>query len=190
MKETILYTIGYGTRTIADFIAILKQFNIEYLIDVRSKPYSKYNQQFNQNDLSHFLLNSGIKYVFMGDTLGGRPEDITCYNEEGKVDYLKLETKDFYQIGIERVRKAYEQNLEIVLMCSEANPTQCHRSKLISMTLMKQFGRSTFIKHIDEFGKIKDHATVMNEVNKGRNVIDLFNNDTYSTSRKSYISKQ
>ncbi len=124
----------------------------------------------------------------MGDNLGGRPLDATCYTEDGKVDYKKVETKDFYKTGIARVKIAYDKGLNIVLMCSEANPSQCHRSKLIGMTLMNEINCKNCLKHIDEFGKIKDQATVINEIGKGKSPTDLFNDNVYSTSIKSYIN--
>jgi uncharacterized protein (DUF488 family) len=44
MKQKNLYSIGHGNKSIEKFIEQLKDFDIEYLIDVRSKPYSKFNQ--------------------------------------------------------------------------------------------------------------------------------------------------
>jgi uncharacterized protein (DUF488 family) len=46
MEKKPLYTIGHGNRKPEDFLALLKDFAIEYLIDVRSQPYSKFNPQF------------------------------------------------------------------------------------------------------------------------------------------------
>lgn len=96
MGKNPIYTIGHGNRKLNDFLDLLRKFNIEYLIDVRSKPYSKFNTQFNQNELKIFLENNGIRYVFMGDSIGGRPIDESCYNDEGKVDYERIKTKDFF----------------------------------------------------------------------------------------------
>jgi uncharacterized protein (DUF488 family) len=87
MGKKPLYSIGHGNRKPEDFLTLLKDFGIEYLIDIRSQPYSKFNPQFNQNDLKFFLERNGIIYVFMGDTIGGRPTDTSCYDKEGKVDY-------------------------------------------------------------------------------------------------------
>lgn len=168
------------------FLFLLKKYEIEYLVDVRSIPHSKHNSQFSKSDLEFFLSHSEIKYVFMGDLLGGRPTDEECYNEEGKVDYQKVNQKRFYQLGIERLKKAFKKKINIVLMCSESNPAHCHRSKLIGMSLIESIDEKIFLSHIDENGNIKDQATVMNELNKGRGPIDLFN-DINLTSRKSYI---
>jgi len=184
MEKKHLYTIGHGNRKPEDFLTLLKNFGIEYLIDVRSQPYSKFNSQFNQNEIKFFLERNGIKYVFMGDTIGGRPDDKSCYDIEGKVDYEIIKTKDFFLKGIERLKTAYSKNINVALMCSESKPCECHRSKLIGKVLDVD---KIFVKHIDEKGKIKDQATVINELNKGLSEFDLFGNPINSTSRKAYL---
>lgn len=186
MEKKPIYTIGHGNRKINDFIKALKEFNIQFLIDVRSTPYSKFNPQFNQNDLKHFLSNNGITYVFMGDTMGGRPTDRTCYDDEGKVDYEVVKTKDFFKQGIDRLKTAYKKDIPIVIMCSEGKPSECHRSKLIGRFLSED---GIFLKHIDEKGKIKSQADVINELNKGLSDKTLFPDEVTinSTSRKSYL---
>lgn len=184
MTKKPLYTIGHGNRKSEDFLALLKEFGIEYLIDVRSQPYSKFNPQYNQNDLKFLLERNGIKYVFMGDNIGGRPKDTSCYDSEGKVDYEVVKTKDFFINGIERLKIAYNKDINVVIMCSESKPCECHRSKLIGKVLNTD---NIILKHIDENGKVKDQATVINELNKGLSAIDLFGNPINVTSRKAYL---
>lgn len=184
MEKKPLYTIGHGNRKPEDFLALLKDFGIEYLIDVRSQPYSKFNPQYNQNDLKFFLERNGIKYVFMGDNIGGRPKDTSCYDNEGKVDYEAVKTKEFFINGIERLKTAYNKDINVVIMCSESKPCECHRSKLIGRVLNTD---NIILKHIDENGKVKDQATVINELNKGLSAIDLFGNPINVTSRKAYL---
>lgn len=184
MTKKPLYTIGHGNRKSEDFLALLKEFGIEYLIDVRSQPYSKFNPQYNQNDLKFLLERNGIKYVFMGDNIGGRPKDTSCYDSEGKVDYEVVKTKEFFISGIERLKTAYNKDINVVIMCSESKPCECHRSKLIGKVLNTD---NIILKHIDENGKVKDQATVINELNKGLSAIDLFGNQINVTSRKAYL---
>lgn len=178
-----LYTIGHGNRKSSDFISLLKKFDIEYVIDVRSQPYSKFNPQFNQADLKYLLENNSIRYIFMGDTLGGRPQDSTCYDGEGKVDYEAVKTKEFFLNGLERLKTAYEKDISVAIMCSESKPCECHRSKLIGRVLSEQ---NIVLSHITETGKIKDQATVINELNKGLPPVDLFDQTLNVTSRKAY----
>jgi uncharacterized protein (DUF488 family) len=184
MAKQPLYTIGHGNRKPEDFLLLLKNFGIEYLIDVRSQPYSKFNPAFNTNDLKHFLEQNGIRYVFMGDTIGGRPADRSCYDKEGKVNYEEVKTRAFFLEGIERLKAAYDKNLNLAIMCSESKPGECHRTKLIGRVLS---GENITLQHIDEHGKLKDQATVINEMNKGLPDIDLFGNPINVTSRKPYL---
>lgn len=186
MEKKPIYTIGHGARKIDDFLKTLKDFGIEYLIDVRSQPYSKFNPQFNQNDLRFYLERNGITYVFMGDSIGGRPADRTCYGDDGKVDYEKVKSKDFFIKGIERLKTAYNKSIPIVVMCSESKPCECHRSKLIGRVLSSD---SIHLKHIDEKGRLKSQADVINELNKGLSDVTLFPTEVTinSTSRKSYL---
>jgi len=184
MEKKALYTIGHGNRKPEDFLALLKEYGIQYLIDVRSQPYSKFNPQFNQNDLKFFLERNNIKYVFMGETIGGRPKDRTCYDDENKVDYEVVKTKEFFLQGISRLKTAYEKDINVVLMCSESKPCECHRSKLIGKVLNND---NIILKHIDEKGKLKDQNTVINELSKGLSEYDLFGNPINSTSRKAYL---
>lgn len=184
MDQRPIYTIGHGNRKQEEFLDLLKQYDIQYLIDVRSQPYSKFNPQFNQRDIMFVLESSGIKYVFMGDTLGGRPTDKSCYDHEGKVDYESVKTKIFFKQGIDRLKTAYGKNVNVAIMCSESKPTECHRTKLIGRFLATD---NIFLQHIDEKGIVKDQLTVINEMNKGLSDIDLFGEQQNQTSRKSYV---
>ena len=101
MESSYLFSIGHGNKSIAEFIAELTQFDIQYLIDIRSKPYSKFYPWFNHYELKHAISETHqITYAYMGDVLGGLPkEDCGCYTD-GKVDYSKLAQMDFFQKGL------------------------------------------------------------------------------------------
>lgn len=150
MNSNPVYTIGYGARAMGDFVALLKAHSIAYLIDVRSEPYSQYKPEFSKDALAQELSQNDIRYVFMGDTLGGRPSDPSCYRE-GAIEYAVVEKRPFYQKGIARLHSAHGQGLPIALMCSEGKPEQCHRSRLIGETLA---GEGVPIAHIDENGTL------------------------------------
>ena len=102
-----LYSIGHSNQSKEDFLSLLRKYSIVYLIDVRSQPYSKFNPQYNREPLNSFLSEHGIRYVFMGNALGGRPEDLSCYTS-GFPDHKKMQTKDLFIKGINRLKTAYE----------------------------------------------------------------------------------
>ena len=116
MTDTTLYSIGHGSKKIEDFIEELKSFDIEYLLDIRSKPFSKWNPQFNQAALELELKNHGITYVFVGDTLGGLPEDRSCYDSNGKVVYDIIKEKKFFKQGLKRLTTANEKQIQQIVL--------------------------------------------------------------------------
>lgn len=183
MNNTTIYSIGHGSKMIENFIVELKSFNILFLLDIRSKPYSKWNPQFNQVALDLELKKNGITYVFVGDTLGGLPEDRSCYDCDGKVIYDLIKEKDFFKKGLERLVIANEKKINLAIMCSESKPEECHRSKLIGQELLN---KEISIKHIVSDKSVKSQETVMNELTKGKGIVDLFGNEMDFTSRKSY----
>lgn len=158
MNKLPIYTIGHGARKAADFLELLKRYKIAFLVDVRSQPFSRYHPQFTQKTLQTFLEENDIRYVFMGDTLGGRPKDPTCYDEDGRINYNKVKTKEFFQEGIERLKTAYKKNLPVAIMCSERDPAHCHRYHLIATVLDTQLIE---VVHIDEKGELKTQREIL-----------------------------
>lgn len=180
MTSTI-FSIGHGSKKIESFIKELKEFNIEYLFDVRSSPLSKFNPQFNRPLLERELIENKIGYEFLGKYLGGRPQDKNYYTD-GKVDYSKLRERDLFQMGIELLIEVNNHKTNVAIMCSESNPGECHRSKLIGQELLK-FDIS--VNHI-VFNEIKDQKTVIDELTKGKGLDDLFGESGF-TSTKTYL---
>lgn len=184
MSQLPIYTIGYGARDIDSFIDALKKYEIDYLIDVRSKPYSGYKPAFSKRALEQELEANKIKYVFMGDTLGGQPDDPSCYDEDGKVSYLKCRQHPQFLTGVERLRKAHNLQLRVAIMCSEGKPEMCHRTKLIGEALHSE---GIDVQHIDENGALLNHETVRLRIINGQP--SLFGDEFFEhTSRKSYTT--
>ena len=153
------------------------------MLDIRSKPYSKWSPHFNQAQIEMELKKNGIIYVYAGDSLGGLPEDRSCYDYQGKVVYDKIKNKDFFKNGLKRLITANDNQIKIAIMCSESKPEECHRTKLIGQELLKV---NISVNHIISYKKFKTQETVMSELTKGNGTIDLFGNVTDFTSRKSY----
>jgi uncharacterized protein (DUF488 family) len=171
MEKKPIYTIGHGSRKAEELLALLQQYGIQYLVDVRSQPYSRFHPQFSRNNLKHFLEENKVRYVFMGDSLGGRPIDASCYRADGSIDYNLVKKKDFFKQGIERLKLAYDKDVPLAIMCSERNPADCHRTKLIGAVLQDE---QIQVKHITEKGMLKDQNTVMQEVKDRGSTNSLF----------------
>jgi uncharacterized protein (DUF488 family) len=184
-KQLPIYTIGYGNRSIEEFMDLLRLYEIHYLVDIRSQPYSRFHPDFSKAPLEAKLRQQQLRYVFLGEQLGGRPQDTECY-VNGKVDYAILRTKPFYQQGIRRLSLAWEKQAHMALMCSEQKPQECHRSKLIGHTLHEQ---GIQVRHIDELGKLKTQEEVDNILSGGQ--LSLFDdpalNKKIGLSRKKYM---
>jgi uncharacterized protein (DUF488 family) len=160
-------TIGHGGRTMQQFIELLHREHVEYLLDVRSSPYSRFQPEFSQGSLKAFLEKSGIRYVFVGDSLGGRPSDGSVYRD-GRVDYVLCRAKPWFKQGIARIEASQQGGHVIALMCSEGKPETCHRSKLIGVDLAE---RGIGPQHIDEDGQLVDQESVMLRLTGGQRLL-------------------
>lgn len=174
-----IFTIGYGSRAPEDFVRVLKAHNIEYVLDIRSAPYSRFKPEFSRNALEAALRLHSIHYVYLGDKLGGRPEDRDCYVDD-KVVYARVKEKAFYREGIARIQAAHHQGLRVALMCSEGKPEECHRSKLVGESL-SELGIP--VAHIDENDGVRMQADLVLELTDGQ--LSLFGEHGF-TSRKRY----
>ncbi|MCU7964683.1 DUF488 domain-containing protein [Shewanella sp. SW32] len=172
-----IISIGYSRRSFEEFTKALVDHGAKYLIDVRTKPFSKYNPDFNGETIKANLRVLGIKYVYMGDTVGGLPSDPECYTD-GKVDYSKTADSDAFKQGLERLIKANNLPVNVIIMCAEMKPEQCHRSKLIGEVLVK---KGIDITHLDEGNIIRTQKEIINRITNGQ--CSIFD-DEFTSVRK------
>jgi len=135
-----LFTIGHSTRTISQFIELLKAHGVEKVVDVRTIPKSRHNPQFNQDCLRLFLKSSGIAYKHMAHLGGLRRAKKGSANLgwrnasfRGFADYMA--TAEF-AAGLESLKNIAKKK-KVAIMCAEAVPWRCHRS-LIADALTKE----------------------------------------------------
>lgn len=124
--------------------------------DVRSSPYSKHAPQFSTDELKASLKEAGVAYVFLGAELGARSNDDSCYVND-VVSYEKLAKTQLFKKGVQRVEDGCNR-YRIALMCSERDPTECHRTILVSKVLSE---RGAEIKHILSDGSAEPHEETM-----------------------------
>ena len=153
MEFELIFTIGHSTHSIENFIQLLKMRGITAIADVRSAPYSRFQPQFNRESLAQSLIDSGIEYVFVGDSIGGRSQNPDDY-ENNRVVYSRLKRSPYFENGIARVI-AGSQNFKIALMCSEKEPIECHRTLLVGQTLV-ELGQE--VTHIHGDGSLESHS--------------------------------
>ena len=152
MTETRILTVGHSTHALEDFVSFLEQHGVDAVADVRSVPYSRWQPQFNREDLMEDLKARGIVYVFLGKELGARSDDPQCY-ENGRVQYRSLAETPLFQSGIERIRDG-SRHRRIALMCAEKDPLDCHRTILVARELVAS---GMDVTHILEDGSLEPH---------------------------------
>jgi uncharacterized protein (DUF488 family) len=143
-----IYTIGHSRHPLDRFLGLLGQHRIEVLVDARSQPFSRFSPHFSRKALEHAALAASVRYLFLGDALGGRPKPRECYGDDGQVDYDRVERQDFYQRGIEQLLESAAR-FRVCVMCAEEDPARCHRRLLISRTLVR---RGAVVRHIRKDG--------------------------------------
>ena len=164
--NSTIYSIGHGHKSVDDFLSELKSFDIQYLIDVRSSPYSKWAEQFNQGLIEGVLQEKGVRYVYMGDSIGGRPQSESYYDDEGYFDYRKMAMMPNFRVGLSRLVNANAKGCRVAVMCSESDPSECHRSKLIGRELY--FTHQISMKHIVGANHFISQEDIMKKLTKGQ----------------------
>jgi uncharacterized protein (DUF488 family) len=148
----VVYTIGHSNGTIEKLVGLLRLHAITAVADVRSRPYSRFNPQFIREGLAIELKKSGVDYVFLGQELGARSDDPTCYRD-GRAQYSLIAKTAVFERGIQRLLAGMER-FQVAIMCAEKEPLACHRSILISRSLEE---RGISVRHILEDGSVEDH---------------------------------
>jgi len=127
----IVFTVGHSTRSLDEFIHLLKTNGIRRLIDIRTIPRSRHNPQFNRGTLSIFLRNRRISYRHMKALGGFRHARVDSLNRgwhnasfRGFADYMQ--TLEFEAALNKLIDLAVLKRT--VIMCAEAVPWRCHRS--------------------------------------------------------------
>lgn len=152
-----IWTIGHSTRTIDEFIALLKENEITLLADMRAFPGSKRYPQFNKEALAKSLNAHGIRYEHFPELGGKRKSKADSRNTawrnasfRGYADYMETEQ---FQKGIERLLDLVAEVGLTAIMCAEAVWWRCHRS-LISDYLK---ARGVEVLHILAPNKVDPH---------------------------------
>jgi len=139
-RPVAIYTVGHSTRSLDDFVKLLRHYDIKRLVDVRTIPHSRHNPQFNKDTLALFLRNRRIAYRHMQELGGLRHSRTDSPNAgwhnasfRGFADYMQ--TAEFAAAIEKLVELAKEKPTAI--MCAEAVPWRCHRSLIGDALLVR-----------------------------------------------------
>lgn len=155
MSDGIVFTIGHSTHHIDHFIDLLDKFRVNCVIDVRSSPYSRMAPQFNKPTLNLILKEHDIIYLHFENEFGARHTKPSLLDEDGKVDFDKVRETDEFKEGVRRLKNGLQLDYRIALMCSEANPFDCHRFSMISYQLVKE---NIQVNHILQNGRVLENS--------------------------------
>jgi uncharacterized protein (DUF488 family) len=144
-------TIGHSNHPLDKLVGLLHQHGVEVLVDARSRPYSRFSPHFTRKALERSVPEAQLRYLYLGDVLGGRPESRACYDADGNIDYDRIEAQAFYQRGIERLLDGISK-FRVCVMCAEEDPGRCHRRLLITRTLVR---RGVEVRHIRGTGLVE-----------------------------------
>jgi uncharacterized protein (DUF488 family) len=156
------FTIGHSNHDFAAWLALLRRHEIEVVVDTRSSPYSKYVPQFDKELMQRSLEEAGLRYLFLGAELGGRPANPAYYDAKGRVLYSRLRGDARFQAGIARLESGMER-FRVALVCGEEDPAHCHRRLLIGRVLAE---RGNTMQHIRGDGRLESDETIAAESGK------------------------
>lgn len=111
----VVYSIGTSTRSMDEFMAILRQYGISSVIDVRRFPKSRF-EHFSKDNLRAHLERHDVRYIDMGNELGG-------FRRGGYEKFMKTSA---FKEAIELLEKLAAEST-CVITCSERFPWKCHR---------------------------------------------------------------
>lgn len=154
--QQMVFTIGHSNHGPKVFLDLLETHRVDLVCDVRSHPYSKFNPQFNRENLEAALSRSSIGYLFLGAELGARTTDPSCL-EGGRVRYDRLAQTELFQRGIERIADQ-SKSRRLALMCAEKEPLDCHRTILVSRSL-DALGLD--VQHIHADSSLESHGAAV-----------------------------
>lgn len=171
--NNILYTIGHSQHDVKYFIYMLQKYEINYVLDVRSTPYSQFAENFNRENIKIALKKAGIEYSFMGSYFGARPEEWNLYSKDGYLDFEKARKSVKFQNGVHNVIKGIHEGNSIALMCTEKDPIECHRAIMVARTF---YEKKINVQHILADGSLQGHDVL------NHRLLELYFPDRYQIS--------
>jgi uncharacterized protein (DUF488 family) len=132
-EQLPVYTIGHSTRTIPEFVHLLRSANIQLVVDVRSVPRSRTNPQYNLEILPDELAPYQIAHMRIAE-LGGlrkRTSDVPAdlngqWRNRSFHNYADYALSDAFRAGLSQLLDVSAER-RTAIMCAEAVWWRCHR---------------------------------------------------------------
>lgn len=187
-QSSVIWTIGHSNHDFETLICLLRGERIEFVVDVRSFPYSRFAPQFGRQEIERGLEQKGVRYLFMGSELGGRPSRSEQYDSEGHALYGRMAAEPDFRKAISRLVQGATKH-RIALLCSEGLPQDCHRRLLVGkvlaeegLTLRHVLPDATVVEEVEvRLGEVSDQAPLFGDA-------PLVWRSTQSVSRRRRLS--
>ena len=167
MGPARLFTIGHSTRSLEQFLGLLRREGATHLVDVRAFPASARYPHFSRASLERSLIDAGSRYTHMPSLGGRRRGRRDSHNTQWKnasfrayADYM--ETREFNDALEDLLRLAALE--PTVIMCSEAVPWRCHRLLISDAAVAAGCG----VLHILDAGLETHQLTSFGRIDGGR----------------------
>ena len=165
-----ILTVGHSNHPAERLVELLRQHAVDVLADVRSQPYSRFATQFNRELLEPVVTDAGLRYLFMGEELGGRQLGNIPTLAERLARADEVARLPAFQRGIERLLDG-ARRYRIAVLCAEEDPTECHRRVWVARALLAGGAR---VAHIRGDGRLDDDDALRRLVAPAGRQLDLF----------------
>lgn len=152
----VLFSVGYATKPLDEFLKQLGQHNIDVIADIRSVPYSSTFHDYAREPLQRILTANDVHYVYLGKELGPRSSDPGHYDEMGQVQFDRLRLGPDFLAGIARLRNGLSKGHKIALMCAEKDAAFCHRSLLVGYHMLHE--ENLDVQHLTFSGELESQT--------------------------------
>jgi len=155
-----VFTAGFSNMSAERFLNNLRTYDIQTLVDVRSRPFARHTPHFNKDQIEALATRAGLRYVYLGRELGGMPDDPNLYDQQGYVLYNRIAAQPSFEKGIRQVMADLRQGSRLALTCAEDDPRHCHRRLLLGRVLRE---RGVGVAHILATGSLISESELLDE---------------------------
>lgn len=174
-----VFSMGYGIRSQDAFINTLQMLDIDTVVDIRSRPKSRFTPEFDEDIIYGALTAEGIDYYSAGEKLGGRVSDPSLLGEDGQVDWDRFRGSPSFQEGIRAIEALSDSGHIVAFVCTEGDPLQCHRMGTVARNLAED---GMDVRHVLLNGEVVSHAEMEDRLLHryiGRNMVPSVESGSY-----------
>jgi uncharacterized protein (DUF488 family) len=154
-----VFTVGHGTRTAEELVAVLQDADITVVVDVRRFPGSRRHPQFGREALADTLAAAGIGYEWQGEALGGRRSRSpasrhTALRQAAFAGYADHMDTDQFRKAVQALRWRAAAGERPAVLCAETVWWRCHRRMIADALLLQDVA----VTHLLDVGRRQEHS--------------------------------